>query len=510
MSGNWSSSDIDSAASKEWLKNDCATNPALSSFEFSANFEEVFGAGDDEVDTYKPNTGRRLKRETAVADLSSGSSGFKQAAFEPFELDSSEEDDSLDCSLTTPLHSSNDFSYPGNDDSKELNSRCNARGRLGRRQGSNLFSQNFIQDDTRISPSQPQNSHSKSKTKPMNSSRQEVPSKVGKGESSKPMSSDSKKDRRSSRRKELESVKGSSDALHSPKKSRERSRSRRRQSARKEIPEQLRRSKSRARSASRTRRRGKSHNARGRTKKSTTPSTSITPSRSSSQSARSRRSSHQFRSIVEDSSILKSPPITLKSPELNRRLSASSRLLSRQLSKSNGKILGNEPISTPHSQRSSVRSSRKSLMKDELFFGSPTPQVPRRQSLSTRRLQSPNQVMLSPSSFGKFTNGSSRREEYPSIEQNSRTALDVNDHKQLTPRTHAHSDSSANPRNESFNPRLDGLLQKLRDPSDRNLGAGIESLDDDDDKTAQGVPHYQRRNLARLAPHRHQSLKECI
>jgi hypothetical protein len=66
-------------------------------------------------------------------------------------------------------------------------------------------------------------------------------------------------------------------------------------------------------------------------------------------------------------------------------------------------------------------------------------------------------------------------------------------------------------RRRDFDPRLDGLLQKLRDPSDRNLGDLVKEADDaaeDDEVTAQGVPVSQRGVFARIAPMRHKSFCE--
>lgn len=78
-----------------------------------------------------------------------------------------------------------------------------------------------------------------------------------------------------------------------------------------------------------------------------------------------------------------------------------------------------------------------------------------------------------------------------------------------TPPAPSHSDSSAMRRRE-FDPRLDGLLQKLRDPSARDLNVDDDDDDDDeeDDITAQGVPVSQRGVFTRIAPMRHKSFTE--
>lgn len=66
-----------------------------------------------------------------------------------------------------------------------------------------------------------------------------------------------------------------------------------------------------------------------------------------------------------------------------------------------------------------------------------------------------------------------------------------------TPPAQSHSDSTAM-RKREFDPRLDNLLQKLRDPSLRDLNPDKESGDDDDDVTAEGIPVNQQIGRAHV------------
>jgi hypothetical protein len=77
-----------------------------------------------------------------------------------------------------------------------------------------------------------------------------------------------------------------------------------------------------------------------------------------------------------------------------------------------------------------------------------------------------------------------------------------------SPPAQSHSDSSAM-RKRDFDPRLNNLLQKLRDPSDRDLNPEKESGFEDDDVTAEGIPVNQRGVFTRIAPMRHKSFTDA-
>ena len=163
--------------------------------------------------------------------------------------------------------------------------------------------------------------------------------------------------------------------------------------------------------------------------------------------------------------------------------------------------------------------SRRNLMKEE-SFGSPSGKsaAHRRLGNSTHHTssdafgspsdKSPNQRRLG-SSTHHHTIGASHSfhaKSPPTAGSASRRPTLTR-----TPPTPSYSDSTAMERRRDFDPRLDGLLQKLRDPSDRNLGDLVKEADDaaeDDEVTAQGVPVSQRGVFARIAPMRHKSFCE--
>ncbi len=186
--------------------------------------------------------------------------------------------------------------------------------------------------------------------------------------------------------------------------------------------------------------------------------------------------------------------------------------------------------------RGSVRACRRSILKEDTF-GSPRAttdakkQSNRRLSSSTHHSTLVASGLASPSfssksssvlatnrrlggsthvsSLANFTDASNFTAPgltSPTVSSKSPSGLIATRRPMLEriPPAPSHSDSSAMRRRE-FDPRLDGLLQKLRDPSARDLNPDDDEEDDDDDITAQGVPVDQRGVFTRIAPMRHKS-----